>query len=74
MQREESYRGFIYSWQEPPITAIGFVMNIASDDQRLFTLLTSDQKVRRPFPKLDDAKQDARRTIDVVLEEKRMRG
>jgi hypothetical protein len=74
MQREEAYRGFVFSWQEPPTTATGFVMNIASEEPRLSNLLTSDDSVRRPFKLLDDAKKDARRTIDVVLEEKLMRG
>jgi hypothetical protein len=67
MQQTESYRDFVYSWQEPPSDGRGYVMNIASDMPQLYILLESEDKVRRPFPRLADAKEDARQIIDAAI-------
>jgi transcriptional regulator with XRE-family HTH domain len=67
MQQTESYRDFVYSWQEPPSDGRGYVMNIASEMPQLYILLESEDKVRHPFPRLEDAKEDARQIIDAAI-------
>jgi hypothetical protein len=37
--REEHYKGFIYSWIEPPLKGVGFQMNIGSETVGLHDLL-----------------------------------
>ncbi len=39
VNQTEDYRGFVISWQEPPMTAAGWSANVASDSRRLFALM-----------------------------------
>lgn len=35
----ENYRGFVITWQEPPLTGAGWSANVATESPRLFALM-----------------------------------
>ena len=35
MDKQEKYRGYVISWQEPPMTSAEWVVNVASEDRHL---------------------------------------
>ena len=65
--REEHYKGFLYSWIEPPLPGVGFQMNIGSETASLHELLDASETERPNFQTLEEAKEDARRAIDTAL-------
>ena len=71
MNKSEDYRGFIISWQEPPITSAEWSANVATDDRSLFALMG------RNGPKVingrtrDEMIADARQYIDDLLGSRR---
>jgi hypothetical protein len=67
MHREEHYKGFIYSWIEPPLTGVGFQMNIGSETVSLHDLLDASETERPNFQSLEEAKEDAQRAINTAL-------
>ncbi len=38
-ERTEAYKGFIITWQEPPLTSARLEANITSEERRGFTLI-----------------------------------
>jgi hypothetical protein len=37
--KDENYRGFVISWQEPPMMGNGWTANVASDSPQLLSLM-----------------------------------
>ena len=68
MHKEEIYRGFVVSWQQPPLTGLGFQMNITSETPNLLTLLKPTDRIRPPIGCcLEDAVKDAKIAIDSAI-------
>jgi hypothetical protein len=40
-EKSEAHRGFVISWQEPPISSAEWASNVATDSRELFPLLGS---------------------------------
>lgn len=39
MNKDETYKGFTISWQEPPLTSAKWTANVASEDPHLYALM-----------------------------------
>jgi len=60
MQREERYKGYVLSWQEPPQTGVGFEVNINPKDRAKFRRT----HVMPPNRSLEVALAEARKYVD----------
>jgi hypothetical protein len=67
MNAQEHYRGFVFTWEEPPSPGDGYQINISSEDLRLNGKLQAGENVRPAESVLTDAQREAQRFIDDVL-------
>jgi len=44
MTKEENYKGYIFSWQEPPLMVGGWQGNVASNDRALYVRMCEKTK------------------------------
>jgi hypothetical protein len=62
MQRSETYKGFIMIWFDPPATSAHWIINIGTDDRKLFAKLGRRRVIDTPT--LEEALEKAKRFID----------
>jgi len=65
MQRSETYKGFAMIWFEPPATSSKWIINIGTDDPKLFAKLGRSPVIDTPT--LEEALEKAKRYIDGLL-------
>ncbi|HYM19161.1 MAG TPA: hypothetical protein VEU06_11400 [Micropepsaceae bacterium] len=75
MVGSEGYRGYEYSWEEPPLTSAGYDITIASEDTKLQRRLEDylgrkGAHALKSHGSLEHAKAEARALIDAILEGK----
>lgn len=63
----ESYKGFIISWQEPPMFGGIWTANVATDLPHLFSLMGSNRAKVIQAPTRDEMIAEARRYVDRLL-------
>jgi hypothetical protein len=66
--KTENYRGFIISWQEPPMMGDGWTANVATDSRQLLSLMGRNgaEVIKAPTP--DEMITKAQRYIDRLLQ------
>jgi glyoxylase-like metal-dependent hydrolase (beta-lactamase superfamily II) len=66
MERRKEHRGYIISWQEPPMTSAEWVVNVASNERDLQNKIGKSAKVITGQTR-DDAIANAKAFIDMLL-------
>ena len=64
VNKREDYRGCVIMWQEPPATAAGWTVNVASDDRGLAARIGPGAKAINDPHSLEGAIAQAKRFID----------
>ncbi|HEY4926606.1 MAG TPA: hypothetical protein VII20_19520 [Roseiarcus sp.] len=71
MNVQEHYRGFAFTWQDPPETGEGYQISISSEDLDLNGKLEAAEQVRPAKHVLKDAQREAQLFIDSLLSRSR---
>jgi hypothetical protein len=66
MERRKEHRGYIISWQEPPMNSAEWIANVASDDRDLQNKIGKSAEVI-PGQTRDEAIANAKAFIDMLL-------
>jgi hypothetical protein len=64
---QEHYRGFVFTWQNPPETGEGYKISISSEDLDLNGKLEAEEQVRPARHVLKEAQREAQQFIDSLL-------
>lgn len=67
VHEEEGYRGFIISWQEPPMMGNGWTANVATNSAQLLALMGSGGAKPILARTRDEMKAQAKQYIDDLL-------
>lgn len=65
LTKSKSHRGFVITWQDPPLTAASWTANIGTDDRHLYALMgisgvkivdgkTRDEMIDRAIAYIDE--------------------
>jgi hypothetical protein len=65
--KDENYRGFIISWQEPPTMGNGWTANVATDSPHLLSLIGRNGSEVIQAQTRDEMIAKARQYIDRLL-------
>jgi hypothetical protein len=65
----EDYRGFVITWEEPPLTSTRWTANIASDSRQLLALLSGSDSVVIDGRDRVDMLATSKRYVDSLLKQ-----